>query len=146
MQADDKTIDEIIERVTVDAYGDEGYSLFAQAFEDEVDFSLDATLFGVNVEIGSVDFDADERRGLIAVITNGGETHRALSSASCCRPVRRCCSPTRTGDGSASAETPETASAKTTKPFPQWPGLRQFLVATATTTDLRVGSEVVKCR
>ena len=53
MQADDKTIDEIIERVTVDAYGDEGYSLFAQAFEDEVDFSLDATLFGVNVEIGS---------------------------------------------------------------------------------------------
>jgi hypothetical protein len=58
MQADDETIDEIIERVTVDAYGDEGS--FAQAFEDEIDFPLDATLIGVNVEIRSVEFDGDE--------------------------------------------------------------------------------------
>ncbi len=76
MQADDETLDQIIERVTVDAYGDEGYSSFAQAFEDEIDFPLDATLIGVNVEIRSIDFDGDERRGLIAVITRNGETHR----------------------------------------------------------------------
>ena len=76
MQADDETIDEIIERVTVDAYGDEGYSSFAQAFEDEIDFPLDATLIGLKVEIRSVDFDDDERRGLLAVITRNGETHR----------------------------------------------------------------------
>jgi hypothetical protein len=60
MPADDETIDEIIERVTVDAYGDEGYDSFAQAFEDEIDFPLDATLIGVNVQIRSVDFDDDE--------------------------------------------------------------------------------------
>ena len=76
MPRDDETIDEIIERVTVDAYGDEGYSSFAQAFEDEIDFPLDATLIGLKVEIRSVDFDDDERRGLLAVITRNGETHR----------------------------------------------------------------------
>ena len=76
MQADDETIDEIIERVTVDAYGDEGYSSFSQAFEDEIDFPIDATLIGVNVEIVSVDFDGDEQRGLVAVIARIGETHR----------------------------------------------------------------------
>ena len=77
MQADDETIDEIIERVTVDAYGVEGYSSFAQAFEDEIDFPLDATLIGLSVEIRSVAFDGDERRGLVAVIARDGETHRA---------------------------------------------------------------------
>ena len=41
MSADDETIDEIIERVTIDAYGDERYSPFAQAFEEEIDFPLD---------------------------------------------------------------------------------------------------------
>jgi hypothetical protein len=54
MPADDETIDEIIERVTVDAYGDEGYTSFAQAFEDEIDFPLDATLVGIGVEVRSV--------------------------------------------------------------------------------------------
>ena len=76
MQADDETIDEIIERVTVDAYGDEGYSSFAHALEDEIDFPLDATLIDVNVEIRSVYFDGNERRGLVAVITRNDETHR----------------------------------------------------------------------
>ena len=76
MQADDETIDEIIERVTVDAYGDEGYTSFVQAFQDEVDFPVDATLAGITVLLESVDFDGDERRGLLAVITRDGETHR----------------------------------------------------------------------
>jgi hypothetical protein len=75
MQADE-TIDEIIERVTVDAYGDEGYSSFAQAFENEIDFPLDATLIGVNVQIRSVTSTTTKRRGLVAVITHDGETHR----------------------------------------------------------------------
>ena len=76
MHADDETIDEIIERVTVDAYGDEGYTAFAQAFEDEIDFPLVATLAGIAVQLESIDFDGDERRGLLAVITRDGETHR----------------------------------------------------------------------
>ena len=72
MPADGEKLDEIIERVTVDAYGDEGYSSFAQAFEDEIDFPLDATLIGLSVEIRSVAFDGDERRCLLAVITHNG--------------------------------------------------------------------------
>ena len=76
MPADDETIDEIIERVTVDAYGDEGYTSFAQAFEDEIDFPFDATLIGIGVEVRSVDYNGDERRGLLAVVTRNGETHR----------------------------------------------------------------------
>ena len=71
-----ETNDDIIERVTVDAYGDEGYTSFAQAFEDEIDFPLDATLIGVSVQVRSVDFDGDAPRGLLAVITRDGETHR----------------------------------------------------------------------
>jgi hypothetical protein len=78
MPADDETIDEIIERVTVDAYGDEGFTSFAQAFEDEAEYSLDATVIGIGVEVRSIDFDGDERRGLLAVITRGGETHRGV--------------------------------------------------------------------
>jgi hypothetical protein len=74
--SDHETLDEIIERVTVDAYGNEGYSAFAQAFEDEVDFPLDATLAGVAIQFRSVDFDGDERRGLVAVIGRAGGTHR----------------------------------------------------------------------
>lgn len=76
MPADDETIDEIIERVTVDAYGHEAYTSFAQAFEDEIDFPLDATLAGITVQLEAVDFEGDERRGLVAVITRDGETHR----------------------------------------------------------------------
>ena len=78
MPADDETIDEIIERVTVDAYGDEGFTSFAQAFEDEAEFPLDATVIGIGVEVRSIDFDGDERRRLLAVITRDGETHRGV--------------------------------------------------------------------
>ncbi len=99
MPAEDETIGEIIQRVTVDAYGEEGYTSFAQAFEDEIDFPLDANLVGIGVEVRSVDFDGDERRGLLAVITRDGETHRVTSSTSYSRPVLRFRSRGPTGDG-----------------------------------------------
>jgi hypothetical protein len=78
MPADDETIAEIIERVTVDAYGDEGFTSFAQAFEDEAGFPLDATVIGIGVEVRSIDFDGDERRCLLAVIARDGETHQGV--------------------------------------------------------------------
>jgi hypothetical protein len=60
--------DELIEQITVDAYGDEGYWSFRQAFEDEVMFPLAATLIGIPISVAAIDFDGDERRGLVAVV------------------------------------------------------------------------------
>ena len=42
--ATDDELEELIEQITVDAYGDEGYWSFLQAFEDEVPLPFDATL------------------------------------------------------------------------------------------------------
>lgn len=63
-------LDEVIERITVDAYGDEPYWCFLQAFTDEVDFPLESTVVGTPVRVIGVDFDGDERRGLVAVVEN----------------------------------------------------------------------------
>jgi hypothetical protein len=43
---DPETISELIERITVDAYGDEGHVSFLCAFEDELDYPIAATLAG----------------------------------------------------------------------------------------------------
>jgi len=70
----DDDIDELIERITVDAYGDEGYGCFLQAIEDEATFPLPATLVGVPVHVTGIDFDGNERRGLIATVERDGHT------------------------------------------------------------------------
>lgn len=72
----DPELDELIERVTVDAYRDEGYCAFAQAFDDEVTFPTNAPLAGMPVRVRAVDFDGDERRGLVAIVERDDETHR----------------------------------------------------------------------
>lgn len=66
MPSDDLDIDALIEQITVDAYGDEGYWSFLQTFEDEVSFPFTASLVGTSVTVTSIDFDGDERRGLVA--------------------------------------------------------------------------------
>jgi hypothetical protein len=40
LDATDHDIDELIEQITVDAYGDEGYWSFRQAFEDHIRFPV----------------------------------------------------------------------------------------------------------
>jgi hypothetical protein len=65
-------LDELIEQITVDAYGDEGYWSFLQAFEDEVTFPFSASLVGVAVVVIGVDFDGHERRGLVATVEHEG--------------------------------------------------------------------------
>lgn len=70
-------IDELIEEILVDAYGEyEQLSSFCQAFEDEVRFPLRGRVVGVDVEVTKVDFDGDDRRGLVATCLRGGERHR----------------------------------------------------------------------
>jgi len=48
-------LDEMIERVTVDAYGDEGSSSFLQAFADEVEWPVEARVVGVPVRVVAED-------------------------------------------------------------------------------------------
>lgn len=58
-------IDELIEEIIVDAYGDyEQLSSFCQVFEDDARFPFRGRVVGVEVEVAAVAFDGDERRGL----------------------------------------------------------------------------------
>ncbi len=66
--------DELIEQITVDAYGDEGYWSFRQAFEDHIKFPMTASVVGAEVSVSEVDFDGDERRGLTAAVQRDHRT------------------------------------------------------------------------
>lgn len=60
-------LDEMIEEIIVDAYGDdEQLWAFRQAFEDNVDLPADAFVIGEPVSVIEVDYDGNERRGLTA--------------------------------------------------------------------------------
>ncbi len=60
-------LDELIEEITVDAYGDdEQLWAFREAFEDDVPLPADAHVVGEPVSVVAVDYDGNERRGLFA--------------------------------------------------------------------------------
>ena len=61
-------LDDLIAQITVDAYGDEGYWSFRQAFEDHIPFPVTGSVVGVEVTVSEIDFDGDERRGLTATV------------------------------------------------------------------------------
>lgn len=70
-------IDELIEEIVVDAYGEhEQLWSFRQVFEDDARFPFRGRVVGAGVEVISVDFDGDERRGLVAVCRREGEVHK----------------------------------------------------------------------
>jgi hypothetical protein len=69
----DSCVDELVAQITVDAYGDEGYWSFRQAFEDHIDFPVGAALVGVEVAVTEISFD-DERRGLTATVQREDHT------------------------------------------------------------------------
>lgn len=71
---DDLSVDELVEQITVDAYGDEGYWSFLQAFDDRLRFPLAATVLGMTARVTKVDFNGDERRGTTAIVTRDGHT------------------------------------------------------------------------
>ena len=71
---DELGLDELIEQITVDAYGDEGYWSFRQAFEDHLTFPVPGFVVGTDVTVTDIDFDGDERRGLTATIKRDGRT------------------------------------------------------------------------
>lgn len=60
-------LDEMIEEITVDAYGDdEKLWAFRQAFEDNVELPADGFVIGEPISVIDVDYDGNERRGLTA--------------------------------------------------------------------------------
>lgn len=71
MPSDDE-LNELIEQITVDAYGDEGYWSFLQAIEDDVRVPFTASLLGTPVVVTRIDFDGDDRRGLVATVERDG--------------------------------------------------------------------------
>jgi hypothetical protein len=69
-------IDALIEEVVVDAFGEsEQLWSFRQAFEDSARFPFPGRVVGAEVAVTSVDFDGDERRGLVALCRRAGERH-----------------------------------------------------------------------
>jgi hypothetical protein len=69
-------IDDLIEEVIVDAYNeDEQLSAFAQAFGDNARFPFGGLVVGVEVAVVSVDFEGDERRGLVAICRRDGNPY-----------------------------------------------------------------------
>jgi len=60
-------LEEMIEEIIVDAYGDdEQLWAFRQAFEDNVELPADGFVIGQPVTVIEVDYDGNERRGLTA--------------------------------------------------------------------------------
>ena len=69
-------IDALIEQIIVDAHEDqEQLWAFRQAFEDSGRFPFRGHIVGVEVEVTEVDFDGNERRGLLAVCRRGSDHH-----------------------------------------------------------------------
>ncbi|MGH9184427.1 MAG: calcium-binding protein [Acidimicrobiales bacterium] len=69
-------IDAVLEDILVDAYGeDEQLWAFRQFFEDDATFPFPAQVVGSPVEVVAVDYDGDERRGLVAVCRRDGQTY-----------------------------------------------------------------------
>lgn len=60
-------LDELIEEIIVDAYGeDEQLWAFRQVLEDEIGLPADGFVIGEPVSVLEIDYDGDERRGLTA--------------------------------------------------------------------------------
>jgi len=60
-------LDEMIEEITVDAYGDDEILwAFRQAFEDNVELPADGFVIGEPVSVIMIDYDGNERVGLTA--------------------------------------------------------------------------------
>ena len=71
------TLDELIEEITVDAYGDdEKLWAFRQAFEDNVALPADSFVIAEPVSVVEIDYDGDQRHGLTAKChRNDGSEH-----------------------------------------------------------------------
>lgn len=69
----DQSLGELIESVTLDAYGvDEELTAFLTVFGDAVKLPCPAKILDIDVEVLVFDFEGDERRGLVARCQRAG--------------------------------------------------------------------------
>ena len=74
-------LDELIEEIMVDAYGDnEQLWAFRQAFEDNVLWSAEAFVVGEPVTVMEIDYDGNERRGLTARCQREGGSEQVIAA------------------------------------------------------------------
>jgi hypothetical protein len=82
---DDKNLadlDELIGKITVDAYGDdEKLWAFRQAFEDDVTLPSDAFVIGEPVSVTEIDYDGNQRRGLTARCRRQDGSERVVAAS-----------------------------------------------------------------
>ena len=72
----ERELGELIEDVLVDAYGDsEQFGAFECVFA-EAGLPVAAEAVGMACRLGGIEFDGDERRGLVAVVTLDGRRQR----------------------------------------------------------------------
>lgn len=65
-------IRDLLEELLVDAYGDgEQLGALEVGFHDNIEFPFAATVLDHPVEVESVEFDGNERRGLVALTDRG---------------------------------------------------------------------------
>ncbi|MBU2547618.1 MAG: cytoplasmic protein [Proteobacteria bacterium] len=75
-------LDERIEEITVDAYGDdEQLWAFRQAFEDDIELPADGFVIGEPVSVIEIDYDGNERRGLTARCRREDGSEHVVSAA-----------------------------------------------------------------
>jgi hypothetical protein len=69
-------LNDLVDEITMDAYNDdEQLWAFRQVFEDEVAMPAEAFLVGELVEVLTIDYDGNERRGLTARCRNHGSLY-----------------------------------------------------------------------
>lgn len=76
MNGTDEKLDELIDELTVDCYGeDEQLTGLLTAIEDEPISPIAATVVGAPVEVFAFDYEGDPRRGLVARCRRGENTY-----------------------------------------------------------------------
>lgn len=75
-------LDELIEEITIDAYGDdEQLWAFRQAFEDALSLPADGFVIGEPVAVVEIDYDGNDRRGLTAKCRRADSSEHLVGTA-----------------------------------------------------------------
>ncbi len=75
-------LDELIEEITVDAYGDdEQLWAFRQVIENEIGFPVDGFIIDEPVRVIKIDYDGNERRGLTATCKRENGSKHVVTAA-----------------------------------------------------------------
>ena len=82
-------LDDLIEEITVDAYGDdEKLWAFRQSFEDNVAVPCDGFVIGESVSVIEFDYDGNERRGLTAKCRREDSSEHVVAASDVVLPKR----------------------------------------------------------